>query len=91
MTISDVICMVKVQFPGFHLLDRNAQATPCAGDLETRGNLSVLDVDGDRDADTSDILALAQYLFAAGAPPALGTNCFGLPEIAGCETNPACD
>ncbi len=71
--ISDLICNVKILFPGFLLLSREGAADPCvSGD----GSVSVLDVNGDSVFNGSDALYLANFLFIGGPPPTQGEECF---------------
>ena len=71
--ISDLICNIKILFPGFLLLPREGAADPCvSGD----GSVSVLDVNGDGSFTSSDALYLANFLFIGGPPPTQGEECF---------------
>jgi hypothetical protein len=83
-TIADVMCMVKLAYPGFLLLDRSPQAPPCATD---EGTTAVLDLSGDSRVNGSDILLLADFLFGSGSPPG---ECFGVDEAFGCAQNSGC-
>ena len=85
--LSDVICMVKLTFPGFLLLDRSVQVPPCTTD---DGTVGILDLNGDAQLNGSDIFLLADFLFVGGAPPAQGVECFGVDEALGCSQNSVC-
>ena len=85
--VSDVICMVKLLFPGFLLLDRSVQAPPCTTD---DGTVAILDLNDDALVNGSDVAHLANFLFASGAPPAQGVECFAVEEALGCSQNSAC-
>ena len=85
--ISDLICMVKVEFPGFNLLDRSVQVPPCTTD---EGTVAILDLNDDAVLNGSDIIHLANFLFAGSAPPAQGVECFGVVEAFGCAQNSVC-
>ena len=90
VNVSDVSCYVRLQFPGFDLVARAAEA-PCGGtDLTSSGNVAVLDVDGSSIVDVNDIVYLAQFLFAAGSPPQQGAGCL-LFAAGECQTNSFCD
>lgn len=85
--ISDVICMIKLTYPGFNLLDQSTQTPPCSNE---DGTVGILDVNGDTQLNSSDIVLLADFLFVGSAPPAQGLECFGLDEALGCSQNAAC-
>lgn len=85
--LSDVICMVKLTFPGFLLLDRSVQVPPCTTD---DGTVGILDLNGDAQLSGSDIAHLANFLFASGAPPAQGVECFAVEQALGCPQNNVC-
>ncbi len=85
--VSDVICMVKLMFPGFLLLDRSVQVAPCTTD---DGTVAILDLNDDALVNGSDVFHLANFLFASGAPPAQGVECFAVVEALGCSQNSAC-
>lgn len=48
---------------------------PCDGDVDSAGNLALLDGNGDGRIDLADAIALLSYLFDHGDPPALGIQC----------------
>jgi hypothetical protein len=85
--LADVVCMVKLAYPGFVLLDRTPETPPCPTD---GGTLAVLDLDGDEQLNGSDIILLADFLFMGGAPPAQGLECFAVLEELGCARNSGC-
>jgi hypothetical protein len=90
-SISDIVCQVGLLFQGFNLLDRAVQLPPCPpGGLQSEGNLSILDVNGDGKNDVSDVVHLAQFLFLGGPAPAPGLECFGTSRRLGCPEDPGC-
>jgi hypothetical protein len=65
-----------------HRLFVGGSAPPCEGaDLESGGNLVLLDVNGDSGVDLSDAVHVLAFLFQSGPPPALGGACI---RIEGC-------
>jgi hypothetical protein len=85
--ITDVICVVRLLFANFDLLNRTPQVPPCS---KTAGVTAVLDVNGDGAVNVSDIVSLATFLFQGGSPPAQGLACFGVPVASGCLANTGC-
>ncbi len=85
--ISDVICYLKLFFPGFFLLDRTPPPAACG---DNTGILAVLDVNGDAQLNLSDAIGLAQFIFLGSSPPAQGAGCFEVPLAGECLDNPAC-
>jgi hypothetical protein len=89
--IADLLCYIRVRFPGFYLLSRTIPPLPCPGDLTAPGNVALLDLNGDMAVDVSDITLLAAYLFNGGAPPAQGEACFNIRQDLGCQANLGCE
>ncbi|MBI4585102.1 MAG: hypothetical protein HY717_13910 [Planctomycetes bacterium] len=87
--ISDIIGYLKLQFPGFFLLDRQPTELPCDGGLAGAGNLAVLDINGDGRIDMSDAIYEAMYLFTGGRPPVQGLKCM-VPPSGNCKAHPSC-
>ncbi len=83
--IADVLCLVKVLFAGFNLLDRSSPDLPCATD---GGNVAILDNSGNEAIDVADIVGLASSLFEMGPPP--GPTCELLNAELSCPENPGC-
>ena len=68
--------------------DRNVVITGAASgvgaalatQLDGKGaNLMLLDVNGDEELDTTDVIYTLRYLFSEGAHPVRGTICVGIP------------
>ncbi|MBI4582494.1 MAG: hypothetical protein HY717_00480 [Planctomycetes bacterium] len=90
--ITDVICLIRLQFASFFLLDRTRPDAPCASDsLTDPGNKAILDVNGDGRIDISDIVYLASFLFLGSNPPVQGAGCIQVDPALGCPNNPACE
>ena len=69
-----------------HLLQRlfvGGISLPCEGDLQSGGNLAVLDVSGDDTVNLSDAVYLVNYLFKGGDAPVLGQSC---TRVQGCPS-----
>ncbi|MBI4584314.1 MAG: hypothetical protein HY717_09865 [Planctomycetes bacterium] len=89
--VTDIVCILRLKFRGFFILDRSGVDSPCGGDdLTSPGNLMVLDLDGNNQVDIPEILFLARHLFTGGPPPVQGAGCLLVPEIARCGGNVGC-
>ncbi|MBI4586787.1 MAG: hypothetical protein HY717_22460 [Planctomycetes bacterium] len=80
--VADVVCYLRLFFPGFFLLTRGAPETPCGGGLADSKNAAILNVNGDLQVDLSDVIYLAIHLFLGGPPPVQGMDCV---PVAGCD------
>ncbi len=81
LNVNDIVSYVGILFPGFNLLDRTTPDDPCTTES---GTIAVLDVSGDGQVDTGDVVHLANFLFSGGDAPAQGDGCFVLAESEGC-------
>ncbi len=84
--ISDIICGVRLLFPGFLILG-DAAVPPCAS---PEGTLAVVDVSGDGAGSIADLVTLARFLFQGEACLAQGHGCFPVDAALGCATNVSC-
>jgi hypothetical protein len=85
--ILDIICEIRVLFPGFILGESGPPPLLCE---TVEGTTAILDVNGDAIYNVSDIVFLSRYLFMSGPPPAQGAGCFEVPQLVGCPVNPGC-
>jgi CotH protein/concanavalin A-like lectin/glucanase superfamily protein/lamin tail-like protein/Fn3 domain-containing protein/chitobiase/beta-hexosaminidase-like protein len=76
LDLSDPIGLLALLFLGSSL------EPPCPGEIESEGNLAVLDANGDGVVDLSDPIWLLGYLFLGGPPHARGPDC---APVAGCS------
>jgi hypothetical protein len=66
-----------------HLFTDTALTPPCGDDFASEGNRALLDFNADGRLDPSDVVRLLSFLFARGAPHALGAEC---TEVRGCPS-----
>ena len=82
VSLSDAIRLVEALFTD------NDAPLPCGDRPREGSNARILDHNGDRSVDLSDVVAIANFLFLEiGLPPALGTDCRLYP---GCDRDPIC-
>lgn len=84
--LPDLVCGIGLLFPTFVLVG-STPGLPCGGNPADAGNQSILDVNGDAQLTSGDVVYLASYLFAGGPRPVLGTACF---ELKSCVDNVGC-
>ena len=73
--IADAVSLVVRLFPP------GAPPTlPCEGDLETGGNLLLLDANGDASVNVTDAVQILNNLFLNGPAHVLGNRCIPIPE-----------
>lgn len=71
--LGDALRLVRLLFP-----DGPAAKFPCEGLKPVVANERLLDLNGDGQLDTSDVLYGLHYLFLEGPPPIKGTTCIGI-------------
>ncbi|MEM7232857.1 MAG: lamin tail domain-containing protein [Planctomycetota bacterium] len=76
VNVSDVVRLLGALFRG------EADGLPCGSDISSAGNLAVVDLNADQQADLSDAVVALTFLFQNGDAPAAGLDCV---DTAGCE------
>lgn len=70
LNLTDVVILLQVLFV------ERPESLPCGGaSLDSDGNRTLFDFDGDASVRLNDAISILNHLFLDGAPPALGTDC----------------
>lgn len=88
--VVDIICYIKLLFPGFILEPDDLVRLPCPGGFGGDANLSILELNGDLVINVSEVIYLSNFLFRSGPPPAQGAGCFEVPSVCGCAGTLGC-